>query len=180
VELERERHYRLVKSEVTGLLKLVYEISNNNKVSESPEMHSQGISIDSWAKVSHLRTGLESWKAQLFKMIAHIDELECQLKRMPTVHSTHLEEDDTYVVFDSKRVVDTSEWHSGCIETGRRIKNRLVDILCEYEENIRECTMVIDGVTLASQMVSGLIPYVPFHNSRSRGIKSAIRMPKLI
>lgn len=159
VELERERHYKLVKSEVTVLLKRVYEISNNNTVSESPEIHGQNISIDSWAKVSHLRTGLESWKTQLIKMIAHIDELEFQLKRTPSLRTTHREEDDAYVVTDSQRVVDTSEWHSGCIETGRRIKSRLVDILCEYEENIRECTMVIDGVTLASQMSWNQIGY---------------------
>ncbi|KAF7517971.1 hypothetical protein G7054_g13631 [Neopestalotiopsis clavispora] len=180
VELERERHYKLVKSEVTGLLKRVYEISNNNTVSESPETHGQNISIDSWAKVSHLRTGLESWKKQLIKMIAHIDELECQLKRKPSAQTTHLEVDDTYLVLDSKIAVDTSEWHSGCIETGRRIKNRLVEILCEYEENIKDCTMVIDGVTLASQMVSGLIIQVIFTDRCSHGIKSDTRMPKLI
>ncbi|KAF2995770.1 hypothetical protein E8E14_000278 [Neopestalotiopsis sp. 37M] len=161
VELERERHYDLVKTEVTGLLQLVYEISKskNNKVSESPEVHRQSISIDSWAKVSHLRTGLESWKTQLIKMIAHIDELEYQLKRIPSVQTTNQEKDDIYEEFDSKEAVDTSEWHSGCVETGRRIKNRLMDILCEYEENIRECTMVIDGVTLASQMSWNQIGY---------------------
>ena len=38
--------------------------------------------------------------------------------------------------------------------SGRRIRQRLLDIQAEYDDKIRECRMIIDGMVLAAQLVS--------------------------
>lgn len=49
----------------------------------------------------------------------------------------------------------------GCPKTtkmvGRRIKERLLDIQDEYEDWVRDCTMRVDGMTMATQWFSGEI-----------------------
>lgn len=49
-------------------------------------------------------------------------------------------------------------------ESGRRIKRRLLDLVDEYDEFIRKCTHVMDGMTLATQMVRMTTEYKQQHN----------------
>ncbi|KAI0127338.1 hypothetical protein BJ170DRAFT_625050 [Xylariales sp. AK1849] len=145
-EVERERHLNLVKSRVFELLQRVYAMSNDEKISETSELHRETISVDSWLKVTQLRTGLESWKVQLLEMITHIDALEIDVSRAQ-FHRSKVDD------------LDDIDWRPGCVQDGRRIKKRLLEIVCEYVEKIRECTMVIDGVTLATQLSGNQIGY---------------------
>ncbi|KAK6087142.1 hypothetical protein SCUP234_02235 [Seiridium cupressi] len=123
VELERERHHELVKAQVKNLLLRVYDMSNATKISKTSKLAGQNIAIHSWVEVSQLRTTLELWKTQLLEMVTHIDELECRLQRFGSEPRGAL------------------NWQTQCSQTGRRIKNRLLEIVYEYDENIKDCTM---------------------------------------
>lgn len=142
-EVERERHLALVGQQVNSLLQRVYNLSNQEKISQSSVLGAHNYSVDSWISVSQLRSGLETWKQQLQKMILHIADLELDIVRNSS--SKTIEADLS--------VFPEGAWQQPCIQSGRRIAKRLREIVNEYEEKIRDCSIVIDGVSLAAQMV---------------------------
>lgn len=93
-------------------------------------------SVILWTKISHLRNGLENWRTQLQKMIEHVEELE----RTKFATSTAVTAVDRNL--------------SGMRESGNRIRGRLRDLVDEYGEFIRKCTHIMNGMTLATQLVS--------------------------
>lgn len=91
-----------------------------------------------WIKISHLKNGLENWKTQLRKMLDHTQELE-----------------DTD--FGMSRDTPTEVWASrrdGLRECGSRIRERLRDLVDEYDDFIRECDHIMAGMSLATQLVN--------------------------
>ncbi|KAL6815020.1 hypothetical protein J3E69DRAFT_346588 [Trichoderma sp. SZMC 28015] len=89
-----------------------------------------------WIKISHLKNGMESWKTQLLKMLDHLQELEDADFGM---NSNNLNE-----VWNSRR--------DGLKECGKRIRERLRDLVDEYDEFIRECDHIMAGMSLATQL----------------------------
>ncbi|KAK4060844.1 uncharacterized protein Triagg1_10536 [Trichoderma aggressivum f. europaeum] len=90
-----------------------------------------------WIKISYLKNGMESWKTQLRKMINHVQELEA-------------------ADFGMNRNIPTEVWdkrRDELKECGHRIRERLRDLVDEYDHFIRECDHVTAGMSLASQMV---------------------------
>lgn len=146
-EIERERHLSLVRIQVHALLQRVYSLSNQEQISETSVLGAEHYSVNSWVSVSQLRNGLESWKEQLQKMIAHITDLEAELQ---TIAPTKVTEKSLMV----SNIPMVSCPQGVCIQSGRRIRKRLLEIVTEYDSKIRECNLVIDGVSLAAQMVS--------------------------
>lgn len=91
-----------------------------------------------WIKISHLKNGMESWKTQLRKMLDHLQELED-------------------ANFGMNRNIPTKVWNSrrdGLKECGKRIRERLRDLVDEYDEFIRECDHIMAGMSLATQLVN--------------------------
>ncbi|KAL6689734.1 hypothetical protein J3F84DRAFT_391494 [Trichoderma pleuroticola] len=89
-----------------------------------------------WIKISHLKNGLENWKTQLRKMLDHIQELED-------------------ANFGMNHNISTELWTSrrdGLKECGERIRERLRDLLDEYDDFIRECDHIMAGMSLATQL----------------------------
>ncbi|UKZ53295.1 hypothetical protein TrVGV298_007087 [Trichoderma virens] len=84
-----------------------------------------------WIKISHLKNGLENWKTQLRKMFDHTQELE-DINFVPTK------------VWTSRR--------DRLKECGKRIKERLRDLIDEYDDFIRECDHIMAGMSLATQL----------------------------
>lgn len=144
-EIERERHLALVKDKVHALLQRVYSLSHQEQISETSVLGDENYSVDSWYGVSQLRSGLETWKEQLQKMISHVSELELDI-----LSTTEPVKEPG----NGHSALPKSNWRNQCIQTGRRIRKRLLEIVSQYDEKIRECSIVIDGVTLATQMVS--------------------------
>ena len=156
-EIERERHLKLVQKRVVSLLQRVRDISRSQKISATSQMHKEDYSVDPWIEVSQLRMAIESWKKQLLKMQAHIDEFEVTIltERENEIVAAIKREDTLHDDWPKPR--DTSyPWRHLALINGRRIKKRLQEIICEYEQTIRECTMVIDGMVLSTQLV-GLV-----------------------
>ncbi|OTA05021.1 hypothetical protein A9Z42_0056540 [Trichoderma parareesei] len=86
--------------------------------------------------ISHLKNGLENWKTQLRKMVEHTKELE---------------DSD----FGIKCDVQTDAWiwrRDALRECGTRLRERLQDLMDEYDDFIRECDHIMAGMSLATQL----------------------------
>ncbi|KAI4861453.1 hypothetical protein F4820DRAFT_460948 [Hypoxylon rubiginosum] len=121
-EIERSRMRELVLSGKTDLQDTI----------DALQLHGYGAitkfksRVDPWLRIYSIRNGLECWVQIVHKMVAHIDELA-----MPPCETNRRDE------FSS---------------AGSRIKDRLGEIHLEYLELIRECNMIIDGMTLSTNM----------------------------
>lgn len=148
-EIERDRHMHLVERQVESLLKRVYALSNEAEISENSQLRAEHYPIDSWVRVSQLRKGLLTWKEQLLKMIDHIAEFEAEVTRVDRNIKLKMKGEEA----TAKACSIDSSWRDPCLRSGRRIRKRLIEIVNEYDEKIRACSIVIDGVSLAAQMV---------------------------
>jgi hypothetical protein len=106
----------------------------------APSTH-QDSSVRLWLEISDLRNGLENWRAQLVKMRSHVEELE-----------------KTYFCMDSGTTEETKAKSEALRDCGERIKERLQDLVDEYDEFIRDCVLTMDGMTLATQLVRPALP----------------------
>ena len=143
-ELERTRQISLVIKGLEGLLKTVSSLSRHG--TEWEDIAGDGDdAIDPWLLIHYLKNGLENWKEQLKKMVAHVEEL-----------SDIADPDFGQATDDNNDPVKAAEnaYRDKIRKTGKRIGERLAEIVCNYDEKIRECTMIMDGMTLATQLVS--------------------------
>lgn len=90
-----------------------------------------------WQNISFLRIGLQNWQTQLRKMIDHVDQLH----------------DTDFGLPVAARVPSSQTRLNILQEVGGRLKARLQDLVDEYDEYIRQCTQIVDGLTLATQLV---------------------------
>ncbi|KAB5572487.1 hypothetical protein GE09DRAFT_1099696 [Coniochaeta sp. 2T2.1] len=148
VELEYKRHDDLVRDQVTKLIQRVLDLSNLEEISTTSKVRKDYYSVGAWIDVNQLRSDLQTWKVQLDRMIEHIDQLN-----------------DT---FEMKITSPTSScsvgsadpgWRQQAAITGRRLKKRLKEIIHDYDKNIRECNMALEGLALATQMSWNQISY---------------------
>lgn len=148
-DMERERHFNLIGPIITKLIQRAVSISKPSVSPPTPSWksvrsestssgQSGGLVVDNpeelmtlWLKVSDLRRGLETWKQQLRKMILHCEDL--------------MKQDSQSAVLATTGSVD--------LQNGHRILARLKELEGEYDEKIRQCTNIIDGMVLAAQLV---------------------------
>jgi hypothetical protein len=126
VELLRKRHIGVVESSVTSMLQHITGLEvGPNSLNPMDEITSSRMLLDMWIDIGYLSSCIETWKAQISKMIAHVDEL--RVSRFSNQPSLQAE--------------------------GDRIKDRLLDIVTEYDELRRKCALVSDGTSLATSLV---------------------------
>lgn len=90
-----------------------------------------------WQQISRLRIGLCNWQRQLLKMISHVEDLN-RVEFAPLC--------PTLKYTETQRLQ--------FIQTGERIRDRLQELVDEYDEYIRECSHIMEGFSLATQLVS--------------------------
>ncbi|KAI0183768.1 hypothetical protein EV127DRAFT_506397 [Xylaria flabelliformis] len=137
-ELERKRQLNLVRDGLDALHSTILNLSR-----PAGDVGSMGVdrelsgthAIDPWLDIHHLKNSLESWKEQLAKIAEHIDELS--------------ENWFNFLPSDSD-----NEGAEKCQvrEVGKRIKERILEIVCDYDAKIRECVMIMEGMNLATQL----------------------------
>jgi hypothetical protein len=157
-ELKRARHLELVDD---SLGKLLEGISKLKRVPDWENLYSQkdqpNDPVDMWLDVSGLRNMLENWKEQLSKMIAHVDELSNTKFKAEDLSkcSSDLDcsQESPSVVKSLRPIHEEEKSKERMRQTGARIRDRLEEIMCDYNEKIRECTMILGGMSLATQMV---------------------------
>ncbi|KAF0637689.1 hypothetical protein FPSE5266_07338 [Fusarium pseudograminearum] len=91
-----------------------------------------------WQNTSFLSNGLLNWQTQLRKMLEQVQDLD-----------------------DTRFGISTSEYDpqvelklARLREVGLRIKTRIQDLIYEYDEHIRQCNHITEGLRLATQLVS--------------------------
>lgn len=100
-------------------------------------------SVDAWLKLNQLRSDLQTWKVQLARMIEHIDQLDGVFT------------EKTPRPADScAGTTDETNWRGHAAKTGKRMKRRITQIMHDYDKNMRDCDYAVDGLSLATQMVS--------------------------
>lgn len=152
-ELERQRQIRMVKNGSAKLVETVANLQAQSKdktsfIKQHSKDHGTGNdgyseisqAIEPWLNIFHLKNGLENWKEQLEKMVAHADELNASRFEHDNNHDT-----------------EVNNFRSLMRTTGDRIKERLQDMIRDYQEQIRACNRNLEGMTLANQMVSTIV-----------------------
>ncbi|KAH6647020.1 hypothetical protein BKA67DRAFT_423982 [Truncatella angustata] len=136
-EIERNRMRSLVKEKKSGLMNAIEALRELGYDAvgrlESP--------VSPWLANYEVKNGLEHWTSILSKMIAHIDELEEKCYASCTAQPR----DGTSLLEEERK--------DKLRDVGRRIKERLQDILLDYKEMIRDYVMITDGLTLATNLV---------------------------
>jgi hypothetical protein len=123
VEIQRKRHVDAVESSVTALLQHITGLGHPGTMTGEKPVSSH--LLDLWIDIGYLSSCIETWKEQLTKMVAHIDDLAQSAFR-----------------------------NQACLRAeGNRIKERLLDIIIEYNELCRKSALVSNGTSLANGIV---------------------------
>lgn len=162
-EIERDRQMQMVDKVLNRLITKVLNVVNNPlRCYDTAPRDKSGISHGSdnadsmrlWLDISHMKNGLQSWKQQLLEMLAHSHELSDMCicdgidhvdKPTPAKHGA---------VENAVQQSEQATRNKLMNEIGERIKQRIHEIISEYDEKIRACATIMDGMTLATQMVS--------------------------
>ena len=111
--------------------------SHTNSETRRVEKDDQEPAVVLWQNTSFLSNGLQNWQTQLRKMLQQVQELEDLKYRGAT------EENSPQTELNLTRLR----------EVGIRIKTRIQDLIDEYDEHIRQCNHITDGLKLATQLV---------------------------
>ncbi|RKK78665.1 hypothetical protein BFJ69_g5418 [Fusarium oxysporum] len=126
-------YFRLVSSLIHS--KAAKPVSQPKTNSYQPQ-EEQEPAVLLWQNISFLRIGLQNWQAQLRKTIDHVDQLHGTDFGLPV----------------AARVPNSQTRLHILQEVGGRLKTRLQDLVDEYDEYIRQCTHIMDGLTLETQL----------------------------
>lgn len=167
-EIERDRHFDLVNPMVRRLMQRARSIATahpTSKYSDNPQpsgvVQEPENYMQQWFEITYLKNGLQSWRHELGKMISHCDDLiqaRFYTSKRPSESSESTPVNTAFsadAFADGCSADDTSEDEIEDLTiSGRRIRQRLLEIQAEYDDKIRECGMIIDGMVLAAQLVS--------------------------
>lgn len=173
-EVERKRLLDLVDPLIAELVERVKGLDVADEQKDDPEQLPHGRQTDDaskdyvqlWLQISWLKNGLEDWKRQLQKMITHCEELQQASFDIPdtnrsfagSTESTPVETTLSVDIFDEKKedvtYLSGIGVFGGLDNAGRRIHQKLLELEEEYNEKIRACSTIIDGMALAAQVVS--------------------------
>ncbi|KAK1690545.1 hypothetical protein BDP55DRAFT_628199 [Colletotrichum godetiae] len=140
-ELERKRQLkRLVEDTQDELERAISNLSSES-VTQSTKASTQP-TIDLWLETTELRNGLMNWKTQLKEMLLHIEEM-AETYPVPRVAGRP----SAFDIVDAEADMMRKQ-----AKLNSTIKSRLRSIIHEYEETIRDCTMRLDGMSMATQL----------------------------
>lgn len=135
-ELELARHIGLVDAGISDVETKIFELNTDpaatRTIGQAAIERKNEAKRTSWLDLAYLRNAIITWNYQLTKM-----SLEAA---RPNRTNSSISAD----VVSSDHIV----------RTGNKIAGRLVAIHEEYEEKIRDCTMRLDGMAMATQWVT--------------------------
>jgi hypothetical protein len=182
-ELERARHIHVVEATIDELETRIFELDfKSSDMDGVPDAEAEKRNYEkrsAWLDTTYLRNGLISWNVQLAKMVQHAEELRDTVFR-PSPHNTKVW--DTHLEFEGGRssglryrgspsarggdllksapVDEAGEanQHRESVKeqmrrAGYKIRVRIQEIADEYDNKIRDCTMRVDGMAMATQWV---------------------------
>ena len=154
-EFERSRHIHVVESIIdeieTRILTLDLSPEEMDSMPQSQREAKNRSKRSQWLDTTYLRNQLISWNTQLKKLASHADQLSATLFHDELSPGFHLLE-------SIKPLQGNDASRSGCYRTtfrrvGAKIRDRVQEIIDEYDDKIRDCTMRVDGMAMATQWV---------------------------
>lgn len=167
-ELERNRHVPLVEATIddleTRIFQLDFHSSDMERVPDSEAKKQNQAKRSAWLDTTYLRNGLVSWSTQLAKLGQHANELKetvfcftvlaedpfnggyIQKGEMP-----ELQHDQQCNSFRVQQ--EDPEVKKRLRQVGDKIHGRIQAIIDEYDDKIRDCTMRVEGMAMATQWV---------------------------
>lgn len=151
VELERARHLRIIEKSVGAIEKRITSLAYTSEEMEAIASYQRDKENqekrDQWLDTTFLRNNLMSWNMQLRTMENHANEL---------IDGHSPSRNGVYPSRNTRRKgkqieVDLTRLHLR--RTGIKIRDRLSEIIKEYDDKIRDCTMRVDGMAMATQWV---------------------------
>ncbi|KAK3374514.1 hypothetical protein B0T24DRAFT_626774 [Lasiosphaeria ovina] len=135
VELERGRMAEVVESTIDRIEETIYELDTGESTYEAADGdHPAGprhVRRTVWLNVTFLRNRLRILRTQYLKMIEHVEDL---------------------LTMDLAKTPESNELLR---KTGRLTRDRLKMVIEELEEMIDDCSMRVDGMTIATQWSQG-------------------------
>lgn len=153
-ELERERMVEVVESTIDRVEEAIFELDTGSSVTGSSREtsetgHPSGaryVRRTVWLNTTFLRTRLRIWKTQLHKMIEEIEQLSSDQSILaPGAY------DKVFGYMEDQHAGQYN--HSPVQRTDGLIRDRLRAIVEEFDEMIGDCSMRVDGMTIATQWV---------------------------
>jgi hypothetical protein len=160
-ELERTRQVHIIESAIdeveTRILTVDSSPEEMDAMSASMKEAENRAKRAQWLDTTYLRNQLVNWNTQLKKLASHTDELSDKVFRQqePDESRTCKQEE----VGDSKREKSGGASREHLRRVGVKIRDRVQEIIDEYDAKIRDCTMRVDGMAMATQWVRCIIPW---------------------
>jgi hypothetical protein len=143
-EIERERLLNRAEELVDRFLLRTEALSSETR-SWKQILNRQGEKIGDLLQLyndsRNLAKGLSDVKTQLLKLLEHIQELESSPR--PIIHCGGFE----------NRVLEIDEQRRRITQIGSRMRERLLEISEEYDRKIDDCKMVMEDLTVTTQLV---------------------------
>jgi hypothetical protein len=178
-ELELLRHTRLVEASIVQVETKIFELDFEFGATEGlgrkeTELRSEA-KRTTWLDLTYLRNSLITWSVQIHKMSEHTKTLEPELYQAPMLGEYIFRpRENTLVISGNDTVGDETRCPSPSepcppytlynepvsvflqlpVSIGEKVRLRLDTIQHEYQEKIRDCTMRLDGMAMATQWVS--------------------------
>jgi len=183
-ELERSRQVPIVESTIDELeariFQLDFQSSDMDVDTEDSEAEKRNQEKRSaWLDTTYLRNALVSWNTQLAKIRQNADELDAEVFKLAASDETSSHEmieleDDSGDASNKREVEGNRTFQKGrerysvskirkdpevvkkqMRRVGQKIKGRVQAIIDEYDDKIRDCTMRVDGMAMATQWSYG-------------------------
>ncbi|OHE91936.1 hypothetical protein CORC01_12786 [Colletotrichum orchidophilum] len=149
-ELERDRMVKVVEKTVDDIEGAIFELGTRNPVEgdtleEEDKIDMRHSRRTAWLNTTYLRNSLRVWKCQLRKMNDHIAE------------SMNFVESPLNICESEKLSGEAPRVQSdyGMDTTSKMITDRLRILIEEFEDRIQDCTMSVEGMTIATQWAQG-------------------------
>lgn len=179
VEFERARHAKLVNKMSIVLENQILEFQVTTeelkgRVAMEEKYKRNETKRTAWLDTVYLKNGLLTWKTQLSKLVQHINDLENHIflhGRLRTDSGMALtmerdhdlwtyKSDDESNFGDNRQPIHFSNRKAqgkhdrSVLNSGKKIRGRLSAIQDEYDDWVRDCSMRVEGMAMATQWVS--------------------------
>ncbi|KAG7075560.1 protein kinase [Colletotrichum scovillei] len=149
-EIEKDRMAKVVERTVSDIEGAIFELGTGNPVEGDTVQEEDKIDMrhsrrTSWLNTTYLRNSLRAWKSQLRKMADHVGE---PLNFEGTTLGGNLSG-----ALDGEPL--TTQTDNGIARTSEMIMDRLHALIEEFEDRIQDCTMSVEGMTIATQWAQG-------------------------
>ncbi|KAK5656070.1 hypothetical protein OQA88_5209 [Cercophora sp. LCS_1] len=168
-ELERVRQMRKVDEMIEEIEEQISRLDSDTLAGQTKAQRNQQ-KTKAWLDTAYSKNLLLANAEVLTSMRAHLDEFSmlmnpfnrrcrcmCQTMHYQTSNGSWCTSgSETVFTLESGRIDDPDvEYQKLLYEAGKRMDDRLVSMISEYEEKIRTCVMEIDGIAMATQWSHG-------------------------